>query len=135
LATAMEVLEVTNAKANMLRVIDLMTPSVINLIQRQHPNLDSKVLEEFQTAFRGEMSADSDTLIKSMAQIYIKHFSDSDLQGILQFYRTPTGKKLITEMPVVIKESTELGMAWGQVAGQRAAERAVARLRKEGIKI
>jgi hypothetical protein len=135
LALAKEVLEVTNAKANMLRIIDLLLPLSLDQLRQAHPNLDQKFVEAFSGNFREEMVSESDTVIASIAEIYIKHFSEDDLGAILQFYKTPAGKRLLSETPMVMKESTQLGISWGREAGQRAAQHAIERMRKQGFKI
>ena len=132
---ANEVLEVTNAKANMLRIVDLLLPPFLDQMRQAHPNLDSKFVEAFSADFREEMASESNTVIASIAQIYVKHFSEDDLSAILQFYKTPAGKRLLTETPMVMKESAELGGVWGREAGQRAALHAIDRMRKQGFKI
>ena len=43
-------------------------------------------------------------LSKEMADIivpiYDKHFTESDIDGLIAFYRTPVGKKFIKELPL-----------------------------------
>jgi hypothetical protein len=50
-----------------------------------------------------------DELIDAIVPIYQKHLSKSDLDGILAFYASPTGQKLLKEMPAILSESMEAG--------------------------
>ena len=37
-----------------------------------------------------------------MATAYAGHFTEAELQEVLVFYRSPTGKKLVKELPAVL---------------------------------
>ena len=45
-----------------------------------------------------------------IAKIYAKHFTKEELNDLLKFYQSPTGKKSIKEMPSIMMESRQLGM-------------------------
>ena len=53
-----------------------------------------------------------------MVPIYQRHFSAADIQGLLKFYRSPLGKKVITEMPATMSEGMQLGQDWGRERAQ-----------------
>lgn len=46
--------------------------------------------------------------------VYQKHFTESDVQGLLKFYKTPVGQKFIKLTPTVTKESMAIGEKWGR---------------------
>jgi hypothetical protein len=39
------------------------------------------------------------------------------------------------EIPLIMKETVPLGVAWGQEVGPKAAERAMERLKKKGVEL
>jgi len=43
-------------------------------------------------------------LLQFNAQVYGSRFSDAELQQIIGFYKTPTGSKILREMPSVMRE-------------------------------
>lgn len=43
-------------------------------------------------------------LLQFNAEVYAKRFSDAELQQIIAFYQTPTGSKILREMPSVMRE-------------------------------
>lgn len=43
-------------------------------------------------------------LLQFNAEVYARRFSDAELQQIIDFYRTPTGSKILREMPSVMRE-------------------------------
>jgi uncharacterized protein len=134
-ALAMQLLTVTNAQANMIRMSDLMEPNLLQLIAQSHPGLSQKALDALRVALHEEVQASMSGLIQQVAQIYVRHFSEQEMRTLLAFYGTGTGKKLLAEMPAVIKESAALGQAWGQQIGVLAGQRALARLKNQGYKI
>lgn len=67
-------------------------------------------------------------LTERMVPIYQRHFSASDIQGLLKFYRSPLGKKVIKEMPATMSEGMQLGQEWGR----ERAQAMLAELQKSG---
>jgi hypothetical protein len=57
-------------------------------------------------------------LSQRMVPIYQRHFSAADIEGLLKFYRSPLGRKVITEMPATMAEGMRLGQAWGRQRAQ-----------------
>ncbi|RKF18462.1 DUF2059 domain-containing protein [Alginatibacterium sediminis] len=41
--------------------------------------------------------------------IYTSHYSDQEIQDLLEFYRTPTGRKSIELMPILFREGAKIG--------------------------
>lgn len=57
------------------------------------------------------LSADT---IKEFSEIYSKHFSDDEIQDIVNFYDSKTGKKVINIMPEISAESSKIGFKISQ---------------------
>src|SRR3954470_17503037 len=70
-----------------------------------------------------------DTLGTMFAEIYNRHFSASELKQLLEFYRTPIGRKMLAETPGIARESMLAGQAWGAQLGADVTRQ----LSKEGI--
>jgi uncharacterized protein len=65
------------------------------------------VLHEFSTAFTDRMMsfmADDDMKV-DMAAVYADVFTLEELQGIVDFYHSPLGKKMIDHMPELMQKS------------------------------
>lgn len=69
-----------------------------------------------------------DQLMGRMVPIYQSHFTDRDVAGLLKFYKSPLGQKVITQMPVTMAEGMKIGQQWGR---ERAREM-VGELQKNG---
>jgi uncharacterized protein len=53
-------------------------------------------------------------LIKAMIPAYQHHFTADEVAGLIKFYRSPLGQKLVTEMPATMAEAAQSGQAWGR---------------------
>jgi uncharacterized protein len=53
-------------------------------------------------------------IVEAMVPIYQKHLTKSDMDGILAFYSSPAGQKLLREQPAMMQEGMEVGSTIGQ---------------------
>jgi len=65
-------------------------------------------------------------MLQFNAQVYGSRFSDAELQQIIDFYRTPTGSKILREMPSVMREVMLM-------VGQLLPQRLPALMKKHGL--
>ena len=86
------------------------------------PNVPNEVWDEFMKEVKPE------TLIDLIIPIYAKHYTDEDVIQLIDFYRTPLGKKVIEKMPLISQESYLVGAEWGKKLG----EQAVRKLKEKG---
>ena len=132
IAAALDLLAVTNAKATLTGMIDPLVPQFLSQVRKQYPRASAATIEQFQTAFREELTRDLDSLLMDSAKLYEERFTESELRALAAFYGSDSGK---TYMPVILKQSVPVGTAWGREAGARAAERAFVRLRANGVEL
>jgi len=132
---AMQVMAASHARDNAMMIIDTMMPQMIQMIKGNTHDIPDKVLKRFQVLARADLLAALPELMKSEAEIYARHFSEEDLRALLAFYKSKAGQHMIAEMPKIMKETMPLGMMWGEQAGRDAMTKALAELRKEGVKI
>jgi len=60
----------------------------------------------------------SQQLLSRMVPIYQSHFTADDVAGLLKFYQSPLGQKVITQMPLTMAEGMKVGQQWGRERGQ-----------------
>ena len=66
---------------------------------------DSMNLSKNQkAALQKEMKSLTDYVLNKQADLYDKHFTEQEIEDILNFYKTPAGKKIIEETPKITKE-------------------------------
>lgn len=81
-----------------------------------------KVPDSFWTEFM--KSVHPEDLTALIVPIYQEHFTEEDIQNTIKFYKSPTGKKVIRMLPVIMQESMQVGQQWGQKLAQQAYEKA-----------
>ncbi|WP_035672221.1 DUF2059 domain-containing protein [Flavobacterium sp. 83] len=87
--------------------------NMINSFKKSYPN----VPVEFWDDFLKEMN--SDTLINLIIPIYDKYYTESEIKQLSEFYQSSLGKKVISTMPLVVKESMQVGQTWGKEIGEK----------------
>jgi hypothetical protein len=70
---------------------------------------------------------DPDEMVELVVPIYDRHFSLEEVKGLLDFYGTPLGRKLVSEMPAIAAESMAVGGEWGKQKVQEIIERLAAK--------
>jgi hypothetical protein len=71
---------------------------------------------------------DPDKFVELLIPVYDTHFSNDELKGLIAFYQTPLGKKMISKLPVIMTESAAAGAKYGQ----EIAGKVIQRMRAEG---
>ena len=112
---------------------------LIKNLKNSKPNIDPKVIdiakEECETVIHEEI------VIKESYQpyfyhIYHKYFTFEEIKELIQFYKTPLGRRLVAIMPKMSDESIEASELWRQqILGPTFDQRVSSRFHKEGIKI
>lgn len=73
-----------------------------------------KFMDTFSTQFNA--SASPGAVTDAMVTIYAKNFSMEDIQGLIQFYETPLGKRVVKTLPEVSQQSQRMGVEMEQNA-------------------
>lgn len=58
-----------------------------------------------------------------MVSIYEKHFTEKEIDDIITFYRTDTGKKLIEKLPIITHEAQKIGQELGEKVGRKVLKK------------
>ena len=67
-----------------------------------------KMFAEFRKEF------DVNRVLEFQVESYDKHFTASEIKGILAFYESPTGKKMLQELPAIMQEMMTKSMQMAQ---------------------
>lgn len=90
-----------------------MMDQMITSLQPMAPQLPATFWDEVRTEFNAE------ELINLVVPIYAKHLTHEDVKGLIAFYESPVGRKMIAVQPALMAESMEVGQAWGQEIAMR----------------
>jgi hypothetical protein len=95
------------------------------------PNNDKG--QAFVNAFAAsyQKKFDVDLVTDQLVAIYDKHFTDDEIKGLLQFYGSPLGQKVASEMPKIGHET----QAAVRVANTKTAKEVLAELKQQNPEI
>ena len=109
---------------------DPLIPGVIeyhrNILIQSNPNL-SRDIEQVATKLISDLQGRRVELQQSLAISYAQHFTEQELRDAVAFYRTPLGKKLLSEEPKAMEETMKAADTWSK----KFADEVVAKLREE----
>lgn len=73
--------------------------------------IESENLDKFMDTFSQKFgaSAPSSAVTDAMVPIYARAFSMEDIQGLVQFYESPLGRRVVKALPDVMQESQNAG--------------------------
>lgn len=133
-----KLIEVTGS----LKIGAMMGKAVVNQMYQAYQKMGTsipdsvfKIMEnEIGIIIDNEMKVKSG-LIDQICGIYDKYYSEKNIDDLLQFYNSETGKKVIATLPDVTQESMAVGQQWGAQKGSEIAQKLQERLNKKGIKL
>jgi uncharacterized protein len=100
-------------------------------LKRQSPRIsaeDLARLDQFTTDIMKDMPVDG--MLDDMIPVYQKHLTKNDVDAMSSFYSSPTGQKLLREMPAMTAESMQAASPRIQAMMDNVMERA-AQMAKE----
>jgi uncharacterized protein len=123
---------------NTMAIVDQMSEAMtvqIGTMLAQNANADPRATEIVQEEIAATFREHALEFDDKMVELYANHFSNDEIQGLLEFYQTPLGQRLVEEMPSIGSESMTIGSTWGQEIGMEAYQRAVTRMQEEGVPV
>lgn len=132
-SAAYELIEITNANNLASTLIDTLLPVMMDQVRQSNPEISEAFIEAFTVEFRAEVASGSADFTDLQVALDQDDFSEEELRELVDFYRTDVGQKAVEVMPQLMNDALAAGGVWGREIGTRAAERAVARLREQGI--
>lgn len=82
--------------------------AVLDNIKRSQPDVSEEFWQEISKEFNGE------NLTELIVPIYDTNYTESEINGLIAFYKTTLGQKVISTLPTIVNESMEAGRQWGQ---------------------
>ncbi|WP_309891546.1 DUF2059 domain-containing protein [Archangium sp.] len=74
--------------------------------------------------------AAEESLVDMLVPVYMRHFTEEDLDAAIAFHESPAGRRFIAAQPLVLQESMKLGEQWGVQLAEKAL-RALAEEQRE----
>ncbi len=109
-ASIKELLEISHARGlvdSVMTQVDGMIKASMAQAERQYPSTPEvqKILDGMESKIMGMMREEMswDKLETMYTRVYQQSFSQSEIDGLIAFYKTPTGQALIEKMPKVMQ--------------------------------
>lgn len=119
-ADIQRLLEVTGAKNLAIQRMSTMENNLRPMLANSLPpgEYRDKLIQLFFDKFHSKI--DPEMLVELVIPVYDKYLSDEEVKGMIQFYSTPLGKKMIEVLPKLVAESEEAGEQWGAQIGRQS---------------
>jgi hypothetical protein len=103
----LELITITGSRDNINKTLDAFKAQILQTIIEQgrgdkKPVTDNDVQSMRQFVDVTISQKMLDRMIDLIVPIYQKHFTDAEIDDMLAFYHTPTGKKMLTESPKIM---------------------------------
>lgn len=105
-------LEIMHSREMIAKMTDAMLGPMHQMMHEQFLKDRAKLPPDFESRITKEMddflrTFPFDEMLQAMVPVYQKHFTKNDMDNLVAFYSTPTGQKLIQELPAISAESMQ----------------------------
>jgi uncharacterized protein len=108
-------LEAVHSHEMMDQMVVAMSKPIQKMMHEQYEKNKDRLPADFEARFGKEMedmlkSIPWDDMLQAMVPAYQKHFTKGDMDALTAFYSSPTGQKVMREMPGLMADSMEIMM-------------------------
>jgi uncharacterized protein len=127
----LQLFEIMNLHQQMRLVMDSITKQQSALVRetmrKRYPGIPEERMARFESIMQESMrDFPVDAMLDDMVPVYQKHLTRTDVAAMNTFYSSPTGQKLLKEMPAMTSESMQA--AYGRM--QQQMEKSMDRIQK-----
>jgi len=90
---------------------------MVGSFRTTYPNVDPTFWDDFLKEVKPE------DLVNMVVPVYDRNFTDAEIDGMLAFYSSPVGQKVLSKLPVVLQESMQVGQTWGQELSKKIMQK------------
>lgn len=135
--------DVMHSKEMMAKMVDAMNKPMHQLIHEQYLKDKDKLPPDFEVRIAKIMNDTMKTfpwaeMLDAMVPVYQKHLTKRDVDELVAFYSTPTGQKLLRELPEITAEAMQSAMPLLkkniEAMNQRVQEEVAAMVKESGTK-
>ena len=104
--------EVTRSRDMVNKMIEAMLKPHHQLMHEEYLKNKDKLPEDYEESMNKRMddmlrNMPWEEMMQAMIPAYQKHFTKGDIDSLLAFYSSPTGQKLLREMPAIMGEAMQ----------------------------
>jgi uncharacterized protein len=131
LALAKEILTLRAALTVLSPVLSGVIEQSRGLFEQQNPML-GKDLREVAVKLRKDLDPRRDEIINVFVRAYAQRFTEQELKELLAFYKTPVGRKVLTEEPAAMEDGFKAAQAWADQLSTTVMEMYRIEMKKKG---
>ena len=131
IAAAKELVELKGGSQMFDPVINSIVEQTKGALLQTNPQL-AKDLEAVGIQLRNEFAPRRDELLAQAAKLYAARFTEQELKDMATFYKSPLGKKMVVQEPLVLEEAFNYVQQWGPRVGEEVMNRFRAEMKKKG---
>jgi uncharacterized protein len=107
-----ETMHVRELIKNMMAAMSQQMVKLTHDQLQKTPNLPPDAQEKIDKMMKDMMTnMPTDELLDAMEPVYARHFTKGDIDALVVFYSTPTGKKMLAELPAMTQEAMQASSA------------------------
>lgn len=114
MALATQVFETAGSGDQIDGMIDQLAQQMADVLKQQNPQVTAEAQEEFRMRSMEQMKARKEQMMSDIAALYAAKFTEEELQGVLDFYNSDLGKKMLRESPAIQAQARTIGQQWSQ---------------------
>jgi uncharacterized protein len=130
-ASARELLALKGGDAVFNPIVNGVVETVKNVFVPTNPQL-GKELNEVAAKLRKDYEPKRAELLNEVARVYAERFSEQELKALIDFYKSPLGRKMATDEPAIIDESLRRAQTWGDALSGEVMIRFREEMKKKG---
>jgi hypothetical protein len=88
------------------KMLSQINSQAVSTMQQSMPCVPADFWQNYMDANQTQQ------FIGRLVPVYQHHFTADELDGMLKFYRSPLGQKVINEMPTTMAEANQAGQQW-----------------------
>jgi uncharacterized protein len=131
LAIAKEILVLRATTTVLAPVVTGVIEQARGMFEQQNPAL-GKDLRDVSAKLRKDLDPKREEIINVFVRSYAQHFTEAELKDLLAFYKTPLGKKVLSEEPLAIEDGLKAAQTWADQLSASVIEMYRVEMKKKG---
>ncbi len=131
LATAKELVTVKGVKTLYEPLVAGVIEKAKGMFLQTNPML-GKDLNEVAAKLRVDLAPRSVEVLTDTARLYAMRFTEQELKDTLAFYKSPLGRKLLAEEPLIADQSMRSATSWADKLSEEVISKMRNEMRKRG---
>jgi hypothetical protein len=131
LKLAREVVDVSGAAKTFDRVMGVIFQQTYTTYAQQNPDLSKELAGVLQDLIP-EFDKRKEEIADIVAQAYAAKFTEAELKELLVFYNSPLGRKVNSEIAVIMQDAFAKTQQWSGKVSQQLIDRLKVEMKKKG---